>query len=38
VAISDHVKEGVIFIESDEGAIVVKGSQDAAIDFFLYKL
>ncbi|KAL4430099.1 hypothetical protein ABPG74_013546 [Tetrahymena malaccensis] len=38
VAISQSGSQGVIFIESDDGAIVVKGSQDAAVDYFLYKL
>ncbi|EGR29772.1 hypothetical protein IMG5_148530 [Ichthyophthirius multifiliis] len=38
VAISQSGTQGVIFVESDEGAIVVKGSSDMAIDFFLYKL
>lgn len=38
VAISDSGHQGVIFVESDDGALVVKGSSDVAVDFFLYKL
>ena len=38
VAVSSSGTQGVIFIESNEGSIALKGSSDMAIDFFLYKL
>ncbi|KRX05746.1 Protein kinase-like domain [Pseudocohnilembus persalinus] len=38
VAVSEGGSKGVLFIENDDGAFVVKGSSDCAIEYYLHRL
>lgn len=38
VAVSDSLNKGVIFVESEKGAVVVKGGDNVALGYFLSQL
>jgi len=38
VTVSDNSSNGVIYVETEDGACVVKGTTEVAVDYFLYKL